>query len=409
MKICVARQPIYNRSNRVCAYELLYRSNSEINAFDPSMDGDRATRLLIANTFTEFGLSSLTGGHPAFINFTKNLMKNGVVRLLDPKLVVIEILEDVMPTTEMVEIVEELKADGYRFALDDYTGNHVFDEALPLLQICKVDFMQVQNPIERKELAYKLKSLGIEPLAEKVETKEDYEQAEQFGYSYYQGYYFLRPVIFSKNSCGLLTGPYVRALRELSMPVSNYDKLTELIMSDASLSYKMLHRINTLQYYRSHRVTKLRDALIRMGMLEIKRWLTLILLNGAVPDEQKDILRLALIRGVFIEKLIKNWKIIIDNEDAFFTGMFSVVDKLFEGDMNVLLEDISISDEVKSALQGEESVLKELLDFVIVYEKSERRDHWTFLPNDISYDEVSDLYLEAVIYGDQAYSENAVL
>ncbi|MFN3420500.1 MAG: hypothetical protein ACK40X_02075 [Armatimonadota bacterium] len=80
MQVFVARQPIFDRMRRVIAYELLFRSGLE-NVFKAT-DGDMASQSVISSGIHVFGFSSLTGGKPAFINFTKQLLLSGVALVL---------------------------------------------------------------------------------------------------------------------------------------------------------------------------------------------------------------------------------------------------------------------------------------------------------------------------------------
>ena len=70
--IFVGRQPIYGRRLELYAYELLYRG-ADVDYADFT-EGDRATSQVLLNTFTEFGLERIVGGHLAFINLTRGFI-----------------------------------------------------------------------------------------------------------------------------------------------------------------------------------------------------------------------------------------------------------------------------------------------------------------------------------------------
>ena len=119
MEIFIGRQPIFNTNEQVYSYELLYRNGIENNAF-PDIDSDIATVELIINSFLSIGFEELSNGKPCFINFIENLLMNDIMEQLNPSQVVIEILEDVPITKGLIKRVKELKAKGYRIALDDF-------------------------------------------------------------------------------------------------------------------------------------------------------------------------------------------------------------------------------------------------------------------------------------------------
>ncbi|MFM7274763.1 MAG: diguanylate phosphodiesterase, partial [Gammaproteobacteria bacterium] len=114
--ILLARQPIYDGSLGVFAYELLHRS------IDPEQsrvrDGDEASSMVLVDAFGSPGLAGLTDGKPAFINFTEHLILNPPP--VDPDLLVVEVLEDVRPSPAVIDGLRTLRERGFRIALDDF-------------------------------------------------------------------------------------------------------------------------------------------------------------------------------------------------------------------------------------------------------------------------------------------------
>lgn len=95
MDVFIARQPIFDNSKNLIAYELLYRDSEGATAFG-NVDGSYATSALVSDAITVFGLDNLTNGRPAFINFTKKLIMNDFAYLCNPDEIVVEIVEDVL-------------------------------------------------------------------------------------------------------------------------------------------------------------------------------------------------------------------------------------------------------------------------------------------------------------------------
>ena len=142
MEVFIGRQPIFNIQEEIVAYELLYR-NKNVNAF-PLVDSDSATIDVIVNSFLSIGIDFVTNGLPSFINFTENLLSSPLLDYLDPNKIVIEILEDVPLTEELVDRVRELKKQGYKMALDDFIFDEkvtVYDELFTYIDYIKVDFL----------------------------------------------------------------------------------------------------------------------------------------------------------------------------------------------------------------------------------------------------------------------------
>ena len=95
MDIYVARQPIFNRNQKVIGYELLHRSGLT-NSYDGT-DGTEASLAVIRNTYLFLSQRIVAQPTQAFINLTRDLLLNGVAGLLPNKSTVIEILEDIEP------------------------------------------------------------------------------------------------------------------------------------------------------------------------------------------------------------------------------------------------------------------------------------------------------------------------
>ncbi len=96
----LARQPIFDAEYNVYGYELLYR-NAENSLSADVIDGTSATKRVLSDAITLFGLNTLTNSKPAFVNFTEELILEGFPFLADPKDIVVELLEDIKVTPEV--------------------------------------------------------------------------------------------------------------------------------------------------------------------------------------------------------------------------------------------------------------------------------------------------------------------
>ncbi|MFQ5509192.1 MAG: EAL and HDOD domain-containing protein, partial [Leptospirillia bacterium] len=132
-EIFIGRQPIFDREVNVVAYELLYRDSMENRA--NITDFDQASSEMIFNALMEFGLDRLVGPHRAFINLTEGVLVGKQVESLPPDKVVLEVLESVGATAEVVAALESLIESGFSIALDDF----VYQESLrPLVDRAEV-------------------------------------------------------------------------------------------------------------------------------------------------------------------------------------------------------------------------------------------------------------------------------
>lgn len=405
MDAYIARQPVFNQKREVTGYELLYRDGVSGNQAIFT-DGDKATSRLLSDAITLFGLPKLTNRKPAYVNFTENLIMNDFVLLARPQEVVVEILESVKATDALLNKLEGLKKQGYVLALDDYTGDSSFDRMLPYIDILKVDF-RLTTPQRRKEIVHRSKKqTGLRLLAEKVETQEEFEQAADLGYQLFQGYFFQKPVMFGKKLPSLAATSYGRILKEMQNRDINLDNCARIIHADPVLTYRIMQKAQTMQYYRGNIITVIQQALMLMGTDELRRWIILLLARENNVTRCDELVRESYLRGIFAERLLAQTEHADRSEEGFLLGMFSLLDKILGLSMEEILQDVELGSEVKDALLGvQENRYTPLLQYIIVYEMGNPS---LLLPNigiALSSREVARLYMRCLIDVDKTFGE----
>lgn len=400
MEVFVARQPIFNDKEEVIAYELLYRSSRE-NSFSFS-DGDKATSDVIINSFLNIGIRELTNGKPSFINFTNKLLTLKVPTYFNPMAIIIEILETVKPTREIIDICIELKSLGYTIALDDFFLMHGDEETLSLLNyvdIVKIDFRSTSR-IARNEMMNYLKPYNLKFLAEKVETREEYEEARRDGYSYFQGYFFSKPVILNSHDIPAYFQNYLLILEKLDIPEPDIHQIAEVIEHDLSLSYKLLKFINSPVFRPKNEITSIKQAIIYLGLNELKKWIYVLAVRGAQesPDSgnSRELIHLSLTRAKLCESIGRREFGDIASSTYFLLGMFSLIDSILNLSIERILDELPLHTEIKDALLGKENEMKEFLDFIKAAERMELNSkNLVKYPYSVDETELFDLYSQA--------------
>jgi len=401
MDIFIARQPIFDMKKKVYAYELLYRAGDENQS--NVIDGDQATSSVVANTLMLIGLDSLTQGRMAFINFTRQLIQNEIPTVFSNELLVVEILEDIIPDAEFMKACRNLKELGYVLALDDFVLDYPYEEIVDLVDIIKVDFL-LTSMSERTAIIQKYQDRNIRFLAEKVETLEQFEEAIRAGYTYFQGYFFSKPVIMKHKDIEPATFNYIKILQELDGPEPEYENIASIIEFDVSLSYKLLRLINSAAFYSNSRVTSLKHALVMLGFKEIRKWISIVMLRELGADKPDEIIRTCLLRGKMGEILSKQFGLKARKTEVFLMGMFSMIDTLMNQEMEEALELLPLEDDVKAGILGESNQFSDLLKLVIAYEKG----NWDYLflkakKSGLGMNVFPDAYIEAVKWASTVY------
>lgn len=368
MNVFLARQPIFDDEMKVFAYELLYRSSEE-NSANVS-DGDSATGDVIINSLILMGLDKITGNKKAFINFTKQTINSELPQLFSSKDLVVEILEDVIPDEEFMERCKGLKREGYKLALDDFVLDYKYENIVKIVDIIKVDFMLTTRG-ERAKIIYKYKNKNISFLAEKIETKEEYFEAIEMGYKYFQGYFFSRPIILTGNDVKTFTSTYSLVLQELSLSDPEYSNLEKIIERDMAMSYKLLRLINSAVFYSRNEITSLRHALTMLGFREIKKWVSLLMIRDLGRDQPHELIRISLIRAKMCELLYICSGSGKRCSEAFLMGLFSLIDVILNRRLDEVVDELPLARDIKDALLGDTNIFSKILDVTIFYERCE--------------------------------------
>lgn len=398
MQRYIARQAIFDRNLRVLGYELLYRAGEEDRAV--VTDGDRATRILLSDALMAFGLSNLTNGRVAYVNFTEKLVMSDFVLLTDPRRITVELLESVQVTEKLIRRLRELKERGYRLALDDYTGDPAFDPLLPLLDVLKVDFLATDER-RREEIARKYRRGRMSLLAEKVEDRETYEKAARQGYRMFQGFFFQRPTNMRREMADINAATYTRLLRELNKPDVELIACAEMIRADATLTFRLLKKVRTLQYYRGNSLQVIERAVTYLGIDELYHWVALLLARDFNTTCSDETVREAYLRGIFMERLMERSPHSQRKTSGFLAGMFSLMDLILGRPMRDILEEVELPGEVKRVLLGEGGgPLKAYLEFAVSYE---RRRPAELPPLNGDDDAVMEIYMQCIRDTDWAF------
>lgn len=367
MNIYLARQAIYDKSYKVRAYELLFR-NSKENRFAEDIDEDSATIKVLSNC-TTIGLEELTHNKKAFINFSQKVLLRDVVSLLSKDKVVVEILENVIPTKEIVDYLFELKEKGYTLALDDVSFNTNYKRFGKLIDIYKIDF-KLNSKNERRILINILKRYNPDAklLAEKIETEEEYIEALESGYSYFQGYYFSKPIMIEKKDIQVRNITCFNLIMELCREDFDIDKIESIIKTDVAISYKLMKFLNSAAFSFVQTISSIRQAIMLLGKEELKKWLSLIIMSEMKGVNSEEVTNSTIIRGRFCE--LVQAEIETRNKSlAFMVGIFSNLDSFMQKDMKDIIVGLPVNEDIKDALMGKDNSLKNILDLVISYEK----------------------------------------
>lgn len=370
MDIFVARQPIFNSKQEIFAYELLFRDGSKDNTYR-AKDGDQATAQVIVNSMWSMGIDTITNGKRAFINFTHNHLTEEVASILPPDQIVVEILETVEPTEEIITACNNMRSKGFLLALDDFVFEEKFEPFLDIADIIKVDFSLV--PLAAQwDLFVRCADKNIKFLAEKVETQEQFTIALEMGYSYFQGYFFSKPIIVKRQGIPSSKLAGMRIMREINSGGMDLDKMEEIIQRDVSLSYKLLSLINSAAFGIKAKVNSIRHALVLLGTDKVAKWASLVVVSDLGTNKPHELVTLSVMRARAMEEIMLELGYYEKMPDAFMLGLFSLLDALLDRPLTELLDAMPLSDDVRAALLAtDEGLFRQVYLLTLAYERGD--------------------------------------
>jgi EAL and modified HD-GYP domain-containing signal transduction protein len=351
--IFIARQPIFRTNQKVYGYELLFRS-SLANFFDPAEEGTRASSKVLTNSFLLFGISNISEGKKAFINFTEEMLCLEYPSLFPKEITVVEILENVNPTPELLAALRFLKRKGYTLALDDFTGIEEGREPiLELVDIIKFDLRLVGMEALGRQVEALNSRYKVKILAEKVESFEEYEQAKKLGFDFFQGYFFQKPKVMAGRDIPGSKLQYLLILRQLQDENYTIKEVADLISHDVSLSYKLLKYVNSAYFGLRREIQSVDGAVAMVGEIDLKKWLNLVMLAYLAEDKPIELVRSSLLRAEFCDLLGRHLAGPGKTTGKFYTvGMFSLLDALLDKPMDAILNELTLSPDINDALLG---------------------------------------------------------
>lgn len=364
MKVYTARQAILNRKRHTVAYEFFFREGIE-NAFSGNVDSNVATSRLLSNHHLNVGLKTLANGKRALINFSEQGILERMPCLLPPNDIIVEVLEDVEPSDEVYEACRELFHQGYRMALDDFLYHKSWDRFINFTRLIKFDIHRTPLAEIASLIPQFKQRKGLKILAEKVETQEEFKQAMDMGFDFFQGYFFCKPEMLVNNE--IEHHMILIIYHEVLKPNFNYIKLSKYFEQDVGLSYKLLRFINSGLFKLRDPINSIKQALIYLGEEQARKFVCLVATAYIGKDKPLELIRMSIIRARFCEQIAL--KVNPANaENSFLVGLFSIIDALLDKPMEKLIPHLPLSDEVKDALLGNKNLLFFHLELVKSYE-----------------------------------------
>ncbi|USD41019.1 EAL domain-containing protein [Vibrio sp. SCSIO 43135] len=367
----VARQPILNSKRQTLGYELLFR-DGENNAFPQHIDSNRATYRLIVENFLSAGTNPSIPHSRCFINFPYQSLLRRLPLSLPKEQIVVEVLESCPPSDELFDAIRDLNQRGYLIALDDFVYDEKWERFLPYVHIVKIDIMALglEQACDFVRM-HKAQGGKRKFLAERVETEAEFQATRSAGFTFFQGYFFSKPEMVKQSYISPEQIVAMELFQEVCKAEVDFDRVERIVAQDVALSYKLLRFVNTMSDRLEVSISSFRQALVYLGQDRLKMFVSLAVASFVSVKKPQELYNLSLQRAQFCHLMSADNPFYPYREQAFLIGLFSILDALMDVSLDVLVSQLPLSDEIKSALLEREGLIGALLSVEECYEKAD--------------------------------------
>jgi len=403
-RLCsIVRQPILDSRGRVHGYELHFRGESVRDRVDAYMN--------LFETAANFGLEKpselkkLTGKLTAFVRCPVEALSERLAQVLPASLTVLEIVPSLEVSPELLTSCRQMKALGFRFALDDFRAEPHTRSLVELADYVKVDFAGT-TPEERRELLNEWHNKSIVLLAKGVNTQADFRDARAEGFTLFEGYYFCEPMAIRNRRPPVNQMLRLDILKALQKRPMDMHTISQLVRRDGPLTYQVLRLVNSPVWGMRQNVESIAVALVAVGENSFRRIATLAIASEFNGDQPAELLYMAIMRGRICEVTASHRG--LDPFGQYLLGLLSLLPAMQGQPMSEVAPRLPLADEILEALLGKNNPERTMLSWLESFERGD----WVGCDSvaqagGLDQRELARIYVEAVAWTETALHTGA--
>ncbi|WP_127508071.1 EAL and HDOD domain-containing protein [Actinoplanes solisilvae] len=362
----VGRQPIFDRTGDVVAYELLFRGSME--AITAGRRDTYATSEVIVNTFTEFGIEEVVGDRICFINLTRDFLVGDLALPFGPRNVVLEVLETVDVNDDVIDGVGALTDQGYTIALDDFVLGSGHEKLLPYASYVKLDLLH-SDPRRLDEVVAACRAYDhIQMVAEGLETSEHLALCNSYDFELRQGYVLSRPQVLTTARVTSSKLRRLELIAALCAADPDLDRIVSIIVSDPALTIRVLRASNSVAVGATSRVSSVRQAVVMLGVAQIRQWAVLMVVEDTEEAAEAHLIE-ALTQARLCQLLAPKFG--AHPDAGFMTGLITAVAGLLGVSTASMAHQLPLAPDIKTALERGAGPLGQMLRVVDAYQRGD--------------------------------------
>lgn len=392
--------PLFDEDMAVRAYSFFtQRENFLLNPLllgTGSLDG--ASQIAGLELIEKMGLDTLSMGKEIFVPITNiSIFTDAPDTCTAPHEKIVFLLDNSIPPVEMyVNRLKQLKDMGYKLAVRKLAVSD-FEEYREILKLA--DYVLLNNrkiAIDKAKIYFGKLYPSISLVAGNIEDMEVFKKLKKSkGYKLYEGQFYRVPITKGQKNVAPLKGNYIDLLNIVNNPDFDLTTAADIIGRDTALTIDLLKMVQPRAL--NSKITSIRHAAAMLGQRELKKWINTAVANALYADKPNEVTRLSLLRAKFAESLAPSFGLAAQQDELFLLGLFSVLDVILEKPMDQALNDVHVSNDIRSALTHHLGPFAAVYDFMLQYETA----NWAevsrqMLLKNVSLDTVYDSYVSAL-------------
>ncbi len=366
MDTYIVRQAILDKEQQVVAYEILYRQDEKSLYSQQDMQVADA----IEQVLTQISDEKILGGHTAYLTFTPNLLMRNVPKLFLPQSLVIQIEENSILHPVAQRCIYRFKKQGYRIALKGFEFSPRYFGIMDILDFIKVDFAHESASLEN--IIKVAHSLDKKIIAYNVKNQQMLERAVALGCDYVQGNFVSQPKESRVYRMDHMQSNFFQLMVEATKEEPDIDEISKIISRDVTLAFSLIRLVNSAYFALPNRVTSVQQALVVLGLHQLKQWVYLLSFRQGSNSRQDELIRLSFLRGNFCMQLAKQTGVLpITPAEAYLLGMFSTLGTLMEVPLSAALAELPIAQPIKDGLLEGSGPCGDLYHLMVGYEQAD--------------------------------------
>jgi len=357
----LSREAVFDRNNRLAGHLFL------LQGANLQADADKA----LQREFDEGLLGTLHASpdawnaSPAFVPLNSaNLDLPVLDHIRTGNLVLlVQLAADADPTI-LCPRLEALRARGLALGIFRQPRNPAFSAAIALADFGAVDVRDNEaGAIRDFSVAFRAaeSTHPVHLFGGNITTLDEHRLCQQWKFDYFHGQF--ANTEHPPEEAG--ADPHkvqLLHLMRLAQGDAETTEIVEALKQDPLLAFRILRYLNSAAVGLDHRIDSLAQALTILGRQRLTRWLAVLLFSVRDPNFGDWLLvESALTRGRLMEELGRQTMPGQPTDPLFLTGIFSCLDRLLRRPLAAILDDMPLSEEVRSALLRREGPFAPLL------------------------------------------------